>query len=463
MKNLHINKTTMLGVFASSLLVTASAVYLYSPTFGSHAAESQEAEINLTVSSALSISTSANSLALEASVGDFTHGSIDVDVTTNSQYGYTLTLEDSDNESSLAHANSSIQDKLTSTFSGAKTSAQMDNNTWGFSLNSTDYYLIPTLGNPAALKRTTGVISGSYDRTSVDFGAKVGNIASGTYTDTVKFTAYVNGVDGNPSDGTETFEPGVAPETRTIADIATMQEISAKICANSAQHQTATLTDTRNNENYTVAKLKDGNCWMTKNLALDNYTLTSADSDVPANYSFQIPASSNDFQAPAAQAGGDGDFKFPAAYIDEYGGFYNFYTAAGGWDGLPQSDPMYDRYNETPQSICPKGWRLPTGSYNGEYHNLWNNYRLYANDETEVSNLISEPVNFVLSGSMTSGHEATHERQGVEASLWTSTNSGGGYGMALYMWVKPTSQYGRVNAGGAASSTSGFAVRCIAR
>ena len=121
MKNLHIKKTTMLGVFASSLLVAASAVYIYSPTFGSHAAESKEAEINLTVASALGIRTSADNLNLEANIGDFTHGSIDVDVTTNSQYGYTLTLEDSDNESSLVHTNSSISDKLTSAFAGAKT------------------------------------------------------------------------------------------------------------------------------------------------------------------------------------------------------------------------------------------------------------------------------------------------------------------------------------------------------
>ncbi len=452
-----------IGIFSSALFVAGSAVYLYSPTIGSHADTSKSAEVSLTVGSALALSTSSDRLALEANIGDFAHGSIDVDIVTNSQYGYTLTLEDSDSESSLVHSNSSISDKLTSTFSGSKSSAEMANNTWGYSLNETNYYLIPTLGDPAALKRTTGAVSGDYDRTNVDFGAKVGNITSGTYTDTVKFTAYVNGADGEPEDGTKTLEPGMVPETRTISDITTMQEMNSKICANSAQHETATLMDIRNNENYTVAKLKDGNCWMTKNLALDNYTLTSEDSDVPANYSFQVPASSNDFQAPAAQAGGDGDFKFPAAYIDEYGGFYNFYTAAGGWDGLPQSDPMYNRYNNSPQSICPKGWRLPTGTYDGEYENLWNNYRLYANDETEVSNLMSEPVNFVLSGSMSSGHEASHVRQGEVASLWTSTNSGGGYGMALYMWVKPTSRYGRVNAGGAASTTSGYAVRCIAR
>ena len=63
MKNLHINKTTMLGIFASSLLVSASAIYLYSPTFGSHADTPKSAEVSLTIGSALALSTSADSLA----------------------------------------------------------------------------------------------------------------------------------------------------------------------------------------------------------------------------------------------------------------------------------------------------------------------------------------------------------------------------------------------------------------
>ena len=311
MKNIYKN----IGIFSISLFVAASAVYLYSPVIGSHADTSTSADINLTVGSALALSTSADSLALEANIGDFTHGSLDVDVVTNSQYGYTLTLEDSDNESSLVHSNTSISDKLTSDFEGAKTSTEMDNNTWGFSLNTTDYFFIPTLGNPAALKRTTSAVSGDYDRTNVDFGAKVGNITSGTYTDTVKFTAYVNGVDGNPADETNgsinVSEPGVISNSgdnsdneylmdydsvtgtcstdKTLHDITTMQRVSTCICENTTKpNSTATrldwdgshhgddsyvprtkLVDTRDGSTYIVSKLADGNCWMSQSLALE--------------------------------------------------------------------------------------------------------------------------------------------------------------------------------------------------
>ena len=418
MKNLHINKTTMLGVFASSLLVTASAVYLYSPTFGSHAAESQEAEINLTVSSALSISTSANSLALEASVGDFTHGSIDVDVTTNSQYGYTLTLEDSDNESSLAHANSSIQDKLTSTFSGAKTSAQMDNNTWGFSLNSTDYYLIPTLGNPAALKRTTGVISGSYDRTSVDFGAKVGNIASGTYTDTVKFTAYVNGVDGNPSDGTTPTEPGyISP------------------CANAAYVSNGTLTDPRDGKTYTVRALKDGKCWMTQNLALggsDPITLTSENSDVTSDY--VLPTHST-----SGFSGTDVN-KLYASSDQTKGNLYTFYTATAGTGGSTVSS------GNAPSSICPKGWRLPTGGYSqdADFNKL---YSYYPSSES----MQGEP-NFTFFANISGSW--LNEGSGY---YWSSTALADEVGFGMFIGsssVNTELSYGK---------NYGYSIRCIAR
>ena len=292
MKNLH----TKIGIFASSALVAASAVYFYSPTFGSHAAESQSAEVNLTVASALGIRTSADNLNLEANVGDFVHGSINVDVITNSQYGYTLTLEDSDDESSLVHTNTSVEDKLISDFTGAKTPAEMTDNTWGFSLDESSYYFIPTLGNPVALKRTNAVHS-DYDTTAVDFGAKVGmTLTAGTYKDTVKFTAYVNGADGNPdasngggagesssSSSINISEPGVKTSSvRDIHSITNMQDMTSAICAatttplitateidldgshrgNANYVQRAGLIDSRDGKTYLVSKLADGNCWM---------------------------------------------------------------------------------------------------------------------------------------------------------------------------------------------------------
>ena len=457
MKNSTLQK---IAIFSSALFVGASAIYVYSPIIGSHAAESKDTEVNLTVNSSLALRTSANELNLEANVGSFVSGTVDVDVTTNSQYGYTLTLEDSDDDASMVHTNASISDAVSSLYTGAKTSSTMTDNTWGFSLDSTNFYMIPTLNNPVALKQTIGAVSGDYDRTPVDFGAKVGmTLTAGTYTDTVKFTAYVNGVDNNPAEDVELLQPGTPPETRTIADITNMQEMNSKICANTALHATATLVDTRNNETYSVAKLKDGHCWMTKNLALIDYTLTSADSDVPDGFSFHVPGEGqNETPAPGAQNPYYFQYKF--AYLDStYGGYYNYHTAVGGWPGETIETDV-----NSPQSICPKNWRLPTGTYGGEYEELWSQYRQESNYKLNI--LMGDILKFNLNGQIGGGGSTTDSpiSGAGEFGSWWSASGYSGYSYAQYMWIEPTdTNYDRVNPNGYASPSYGFGVRCIAR
>ena len=497
MKNLHINKTTMLGVFASSLLVSASAIYFYSPTFGSHADTSKSAEVSLTVGSALALSTSADSLALEANIGDFAHGSIDVDIVTNSQYGYTLTLEDSDSESSLVHTNPSISDKLTSEFEGAKTSSVMDNNTWGFSLDTTDYYYIPTLGNPAALKRTTGAVSRDYDRTSVDFGAKVGNITSGTYTDTVKFTAYVNGVDGNPEDGTKPNEPGTVNEPAVgIHSITDMQDITSDICAETTtpnvdatkldwdgtHHDDKTyvprvkLTDTRDNKTYLVSKLADGNCWMSQNLALDltadtaivisnndgttgtwtptnsTQTTTGITWEQPGTSarSYKPQSGEDYYQAGTTMAGSPSDTG-DAYDWEKTGNYYNWYAATAG------TGTSTLRSTEAGSSICPKGWRLPPRASNKSFTNLITNTYGLAGAEEETFAIRANPLNFTLSGTYSYNSRGMYS-QGVSGFYWSS--SADSYATRAYSFFFATFTISP-NAG--ANKGSGYSVRCVAR
>ena len=457
MKNLHTKKTknvsaaSKVGIFSMSLLLTASAVYLYSPTFGSHADTSKTAEVNLTVGEAMSLSLDKNNLALTADINSFTSGDITATAITNSQYGYTLTLEDVDSSSDMTHTNSSIADVLTSSFSGAKTSAQMTNNSWGFSLNATDYYMIPTNGNPVALKRTNSPMATDSEDTVVTFGAKVGNITSGTYTDSVLFTIYTNGATGEPSDGTETLEPGVPPETRTISDITNMQDMNKKICANTPLETSATVTDSRDGSTYTIAKLKDGECWMTSNLKLQNYTVTSADTDVPDGYSYEVPASTLDWA-------NDGYvYEFNKLYVDDtYGGYYTYYVTTAG---APYEDSDIPEHYAT-QSICPKGWRLPTADYSdSETIRLSKAYRVRINGNADVIGLVTGLPNYQLNGKVSYG---TIQKQGEEASYWTRNHYGT---VAKYFWLKP--QDGAItgynyNETGYATSSYGFGIRCIA-
>ena len=73
----------------------------------------------------------------------------------------------------------------------------------------------------------------------------------------------------------------------TFGYITTMQEMTPEICANAAENETARLIDERDGKLYWVAKLADGNCWMTQNLDLDlqsGTALTPDTSDVSSNW-----------------------------------------------------------------------------------------------------------------------------------------------------------------------------------
>ena len=148
-------------------------------------------------------------------------------------------------------------------------------------------------------------------------------------------------------------------DPRTISDITTMQEISPQIVAKMTNGDIATLTDSRDNQDYTIAKI-NGNLWMTRNLAIgcdgsgSTYgstitpiTLTNTNSNTSAS-TWTTPTNSLTL--------GD-SYDDPRMVCDAtYGAYYNYAaTSAGTIVGSSNTDPqVYD--------ICPFGWRLPTYS-----------------------------------------------------------------------------------------------------
>ena len=124
-----------------------------------------------------------------------------------------------------------------------------------------------------------------------------------------------------------------------------MQDVTAEICANTAEGTKATLTDRRDNNTYTVAKI-NGNCWMTQNLRLSGgRTLTSADSNVTQNWSFPTGSLTSGTSFTVARS--------TISSNTSYGGYYNYCAASAGTVcSVPQANAT--------QSICPAGWRLPT-------------------------------------------------------------------------------------------------------
>jgi uncharacterized protein (TIGR02145 family) len=421
MKNLHKN----IGIFAASLLATSSAVYLYSPVIKSHADSSATAEISVTVGEVMSLSLNTNELNLSSNPNNFVSGTINATVSTNSQYGYTLALEDVDSNTNLVHTNENISDTISSSFSGSKTSSEMEANTWGFSLNSTDFFKVPANGSPVALKRTTTPMTTETETTPVDFGVKLGNITSGKYSDSVLFTMYVNGQDGKPSGADDPDEPAAESS----------QEMQAFACTELENvNDSAILTDSRDGNQYTVKKLADGNCWMTENLRIAGKSISSADSNLPSGESYEIPASNmNTFNY---------NYNEDSAYVElPYGGYYSFYTATAGWG----TDSVAS--GNSPKDICPKGWRLPTGGDSGEFQVLYNHYN-------SPALMLGEP-NFILTGRAEAGDVLRNA--GGDGFYWSSSVRNTDRAYDLYL------DTGEVYPTISRSKYVGLAVRCIAK
>lgn len=183
-----------------------------------------------------------------------------------------------------------------------------------------------------------------------------------------------------------------------------LQAFTPVDCTAMPTYSTLTLNDTRNNQDYRVRKMPDGKCWMIDNLKLSGATLTSADSDVTTD--FTIPA--NPVQSYATHSNGvcvssgvtaangngyqtcrgtssvtatvAGDNLPFIAYSDPIarGAYDNCQTGAPGLDpnSLTGCGYLYGWYTATAgtgtyelvngeqatASICPIGWRLPSGT-----------------------------------------------------------------------------------------------------
>ena len=210
---------------------------------------------------------------------------------------------------------------------------------------------------------------------------------------------------------------------------------------------------------------------MVKNLRLggsSSITLTPADSEITANLT--LSASSNSFGntneatgvniirmhdngstwvTPTIQGANStvNTTGIPPSQTQYIGNYYNWYTATAG-SGTYSTDTNVIAV----QSICPKGWRLPTGGAvnaatgNGESQQLYDVYSNY-------NNFISA-TSAVLSGHWTATAAGDQGSNGV---WWSSTAHSAVFAYGLYLspsGIGPLSSSGKGN---------GRSVRCIAR
>ena len=430
-------KNTLL-IFPAFLLFSFIIFSLFAPIISSSAADSTtkfEVEIKPVLALAAPPELDFGNIT-PTNAGTFTSKSVDALVATNATKGYELYFSSKDEATDMLNTNTAISDKITSSFTGTVTNTTMGKNNWGYSLNNTDFTAIPKKSGHKKLRNLTTKPTTDELKTTVHFGTKIStNLVAGNYEKSVLFTAVAH---ANPA--------------KTLHSISKMQQMTPEICtATTTPNRTATtldtdgshhgdpnyvptktLTDTRDNNTYTVSKLADGRCWMTQNLRIINKTITPADSDVTSNYT--IPASSiSGFDSGAYEASN--------AYLDSDGGLYKWYTATAG------TGTYY--MPSTTVSICPKGWRLPTGGNSGEFQTLYNNY-------PSSSALRSDPVNLTLSGNV---YNSSRYDQGSNGYYWSSTahSNKGVYAYDLFLTastVYPTYYDGK---------NGGRSVRCIAR
>lgn len=148
------------------------------------------------------------------------------------------------------------------------------------------------------------------------------------------------------------------------------------------------LTDIRDNNTYAVAKLDDGKCWMIENLRLDlsdENTVINANNTHNPTSAFleerQSVIGLNTTRKSCEVENQDciNQISYDKSYIDNTltpnptnyssswfanGVLYNWYTSTAG-------NGTYSTYSESVTGdICPSGWRMPSGTNNGDLYNF---------------------------------------------------------------------------------------------
>ena len=439
--NISFRLTTNFSLFSLFLIFGFAILSIFAPIFGSSATNNSTQELAAEVNPVISLSapTELSFNINPTAAGVFDSKELKVNISTNAIKGYELYFSSEDEQTNMKHTTPSITQSISSTFTGSLTSTNMQNNTWGYSINNTDFKSIPKKTEQVKLKDLNTYPTPAERTQSIYFGVKADTtLPSGTYEKNVIFTAVAH---ANPSKPQKTIHsisamqqmtPAICTATTTPLATATQLDTDGSHHGDPNYVPTKTLVDTRDNNTYTVSKLADGKCWMTQNLRIINKTLTPADSDVTSNYT--IPASSrSDFNS----------YDTSNAYVDSDGGFYTWYTATAGTGTQSLSTQGYN----TSVSICPKGWRLPTGGLWSEFQALYNNYNsFYA--------LRSSPVNLTLSGYIYNG---SFYFQNYSGQYWSSTVGTDKY--AYYLSLNASD----VSPASGNRNYQGRSVRCIAR
>ena len=261
--------------------------------------------VGFTFNPSLSVSLSSSDLTIPGLTLGATGVSneINVAVSTNIVEGYTLSATVGNNST---YNGDSLYNSVDNTkiFANVATNANLaslgTDNTWGYSYKD-NTVATPAWSNYNGLPLYSGTAVALLDKDdassgSVDFkiAAKAGSSqASGEYNNVINFAVVSKPIP------TTLLDAFVASDVIQQNGYYTMQGMTPAICNAADVGSSIQLMDIRDNKLYWVAKLKDGNCWMTQNLDLDlshEIALTSVTSDIdPTTYNTGIYTQANGY------------------------------------------------------------------------------------------------------------------------------------------------------------------------
>ena len=461
-------------------------VFLSSPVDNTNAAT----DFDITVQPVLEVSLSP-SLHLTFETDNVLHsGSIDLNVLSNSRNGFTATVStiyDSSDVLGTSLTNTIDNNLRINTLTGSNiAAADFPTNRWGYSVDGgTTFNAMPGVNEPAIVLDTNSA-AGNGDK-SIYIGTKVDtSTASGTYENALLITVVPKYV---PISLKESF--ALASKHRVAGvdghNYYAMQDMTPAICDRSDELEDQTqVVDVRDQKIYWVAKLRDGNCWMTQNLDFDikgnNVVPETSDVEVawnnsstyspqvtsteiftsdtatdtysydPGDYYIEGGMNSNNLKSAECETGNGGE---NCHY--HLGNYYQWNAATAGSGGTITG-------HDATQSICPKGWKMPIIDSNYENKNLsisklTNAYGITNNSNgTSDANLRAAPLYFVRGGRVVldSNNVGTMSSIGGNGFYWSILATDVAYARATVFWgsyVGPKDNYKR---------TYGFSVRCVA-
>lgn len=282
-------KVIQLKKYLTLIITILSGVTIYNIYTPTTYAESGEFSVLADKSLTVSVPSSTTLNLKPTATGTFGTADINVAVSTNNRYGYTLNMTTT---TTVLTGNAPLSSGTYPTIptissSGlsctVETSATCDftANSWGYK-KGTDSTYSQILANTSMPIATTSSGPNS-DTNTVTFGARLTNSTpSGTYGTTLNFIATINTPSGVSFE--EAFDFADATKHNGYYK---MQDMTSTICGyvatpsskSAANTETAQLIDVRDNKVYWVAKLLDGKCWMTQNLDLDLSTAVTLTND----------------------------------------------------------------------------------------------------------------------------------------------------------------------------------------